>query len=312
MSDGTSNRFTAVALEAQAETASIEFKSSFDPDSPREWCELVKDVVAIGNSGGGTILIGLDDQGSPSGFDASPLMQIDPADFTDKVHKYTGYQFSEFTLTRAIKGDAELLAIRIQAIPIPLVFEKPGTYDIGAGQQRSAFREGTAFFRHGAKSEPANNDDFKAAFEAGLEASRNTLMKNLRQVVEAPIGSRVVTVLPSAGESALPVRLSDDPNAPVIGQVEPDVTHPHRLKEIVQQVNRLLPPSNQINQFDILAVRRVHDTDSNLTFHYHARYSGHQYSDNFARWLSTQYQRDPNFFKMARARFQELRKGSAI
>ena len=312
MPDEVFDEFLALALEAQAETASIESKSAFDPSSPREWCELVKDLVAMANSGGGMILVGLDDHGSPTGLVVSALTELDPANFTDKVRKYTGYQFSEFDLVRATKWGADLLGIRIHAVYIPLVFEKPGAYDVGRGQHKSAFTEGSVFFRHGAKSEPGNNDDIRRAFEEGLEASRNALMRNVRQVVDAPIGSRVVTVLPSVSESALPVRLSDDPDAQVIGQLEPDVTHPFRLKELVQQINRGLPPSHQINQYDVLAVRKVHETDSNLVFHYHARYSGHQYSSNFAAWLSEQFQRDPNFFKIARARYHELRRGGRM
>ena len=297
-----------LALSSDAETTSIEFKSFFDPKSPRDWCELVKDIVAIANSGGGVIVVGLDDRGAPSGLDASPLLDLDPADITDKVHKYTGYQFFEFSLHALNKGGSQLLAIHLGEVRTPLVFEKPGTYDVGGGHQQSAFREGTIVFRHGAKSEPANNDDVRMSFERGLESARQALLQNVRQVVEAPIGSTVVTVLPSTEETALPVRLSDDPRAPLVGRIDPDVTHPYRLKELLQEVNRMLPTSAQINQYDVQAVRRVHNTDSHLGFHYHAKYSGHQYSDSFAKWLSEQIRRDPAFFKTARANYYELKK----
>ena len=104
------------------------------------------------------------------------------------------------------------------------------------------------------------------------------------------------------------MQLSDDPNAPLVGRMEPDVTHPFRLKELVQEVNQSLPASGQINQYDVQAVRNVHNTDTNLSFHYHARYSGHQYSSAFAKWLSEQFKRDPVFFKSPRATYHEKRK----
>ena len=54
------------ALKAKRESKLIDFKSAFDPESTGDWCELVKDIVAMANSGGGAIVIGLDNSGSPS------------------------------------------------------------------------------------------------------------------------------------------------------------------------------------------------------------------------------------------------------
>jgi hypothetical protein len=35
------------------ESTTLDFKSSFDPDSKQDWCELIKDMLAMSNSGGG-------------------------------------------------------------------------------------------------------------------------------------------------------------------------------------------------------------------------------------------------------------------
>lgn len=53
------------AQEARRESRSIEFKKEFDPRSPRDWCELLKDIAAIANSGGGFIIFGADSRGFP-------------------------------------------------------------------------------------------------------------------------------------------------------------------------------------------------------------------------------------------------------
>jgi hypothetical protein len=54
----------AIALDeaaaASAETDAMDFKAVFEAAVPGAWCELVKDTVAIGNSGGGAIVIGVD------------------------------------------------------------------------------------------------------------------------------------------------------------------------------------------------------------------------------------------------------------
>ena len=46
------------ALTAKRESKYIEFKENFDPDSPADWCEVIKDIVAIANSGGGVMSSG--------------------------------------------------------------------------------------------------------------------------------------------------------------------------------------------------------------------------------------------------------------
>lgn len=65
---------------AKSESKSLDFKSAFDPDRPADWCELLKDIVAMANSGGGTILIGVADDGQPlGGSGALKILQTDPA-----------------------------------------------------------------------------------------------------------------------------------------------------------------------------------------------------------------------------------------
>ena len=44
----------AKAPEAQRESKYIDFKEMFDPDLARDWVEIVKDIVAMANSGPGT------------------------------------------------------------------------------------------------------------------------------------------------------------------------------------------------------------------------------------------------------------------
>src|SRR2546430_2024549 len=100
-------------LAAKRESKSVEFKEGFDPGSAEAWCELIKDIIAISNSGGGIIIIGLSNIGTPSGRDVAPVLGLDPATVTDRVHKYTGYQFTEFEITECEKDRSKLAAIRV-------------------------------------------------------------------------------------------------------------------------------------------------------------------------------------------------------
>jgi len=78
------------ALTAARESKHIEFKEEFDPASPGEWCEVIKDIVAISNSGGGIIVFGLDDSGKSAKTSLAGLAAIDPADISNRITKYTG------------------------------------------------------------------------------------------------------------------------------------------------------------------------------------------------------------------------------
>src|SRR5450631_1757158 len=180
------------SLAATRGSKQIEFKEMFDPAVPGEWCELIKDIVAIANSGGGIIVFGLRSDGSVAGQPLSAIESIDPADVGSKVGKYTGPVDLEFEVRALTKEGHKLISLIIKPVAIPLVFQKPGTYDVGGGKQKTAFGVGTVYFRHGAKSEPGTSDDLRRAMERQLEAVRRSWIKGVRKVVKAPSGVQVV------------------------------------------------------------------------------------------------------------------------
>ncbi len=179
-----------VALEAASETAQIEFKRKFDPNQAGEYLEIIKDIVAMANSGGGIILFGVDDNGVPvPDFDVDAVLGIDPADITDKLYKYTGYKFGGFEIREANKNGVRVVAFVIHEVDTPMVFSKPGTYSAGNGKkQNRAFSRGTVYFRHGAKSEPAVREDLQQWLQRAKQAARDELLKRISVVATLPEG----------------------------------------------------------------------------------------------------------------------------
>lgn len=200
------------------ESGDLEFKEKFDPDNNGEWCEIIKYAVAIANSGGGKIIFGLKNDDSPSREDILAALKIDKAKITDKIARYTGEQFGDFSIKGEIISEHEVVVWEIGGVYIPMVFTKPGTYDVGGGQQKSAFSQGSVYFRHGAKSEPGTSEDLRAFLEREVERIKESWLKNIRKVVEAPPGTEVEIVLPNVAGSPTPsattIRLVDDPSAP--------------------------------------------------------------------------------------------------
>jgi predicted HTH transcriptional regulator len=75
--------------ESEKESAKLDFKSAFDPFAAQDWCELIKDIVAMANSGGGLIVFGVNDDGSLTTVDLKQILALDPATIVDKIEKYT-------------------------------------------------------------------------------------------------------------------------------------------------------------------------------------------------------------------------------
>lgn len=290
---------------AKRESKYIDFKEKFDINQTQDWCEIIKDIVAMANSGGGCILIGAKNDGTPSGWDPTSVLNLDSAQITDKIAKYTGEQYSDFEIQEVKKNEHLLVALWVHSVPIPMIFIQPGTYDVGEGRQKTAFGKGTIYFRHGAKSEPGNAKDVKECIDREIEKIRKSWLGNIRKVVEAPPGYRVNILPPEVIESpiptATPIRIVDDPTAPAYRKIDPDQTHPYRQKEVVQFVNQKLSGRKKITAYDVYCVRKVYNIDSTKTnFYYKSKFASPQYSNAFVDWLVEQYEKDPSFFDGAR------------
>src|SRR5713226_2737597 len=96
-------RAVRVVDEAENESAGLDFKAGFSPFALHDWCELLKDIVAMANTGGGEIVVGVNDDGTPSGQDLAPFLDLDPAMVVDKIQKYTGNHFGDFSIQSSFR-----------------------------------------------------------------------------------------------------------------------------------------------------------------------------------------------------------------
>ena len=301
------------ALTARRESKYVDFKSSLDFAEPHAWCEIIKDMIAMANSGGGVLVIGLDNKGSPSGFDPTPVLELDEAVVIDQIEKYTGEHFDDFRISEENKSDNRLAVILVEPVSIPIVFTKPGTYAVSDKKQKTAFSAGTIYFRHGAKSEPGDTNDIRRVVERQLECIRQSWLKGVRKVIKAPEGSQVYTfpadvdVRESASSDARAIRIVDDPDAPAYRKLDYDLTHPFRQKETIAEINRGLPGKRKINSFDIQCINRVHEVWDKENFCHCPRYSSPQYSREYVSWVIGQYQQDNDFFQKTRETDYERR-----
>lgn len=306
----------AEAMLATSESSSVDFKQSFNPSAIAEWLELLKDIIAMANSGGGVILIGIADDGSSPGTDVSTALSLDPADIGNKIHKYTGIHFHDFEIIGCQKNDNEVCALLVGPSDVPIVFTNVGTYEVQPGRQKTAFSVGTVYFRHGAKSEPGNTEDLRKFVERRLETIRRSWLEGISKVVEAPPGSRIAIMPPRDASQnepgAVPLRLVDDPTAPAYYAVPIDKTHPYRQKEVIQQVNAKLASKRAITAHTIVCIRRVFNIQKDIKLCYTQNYASPRYSDAFVDWIVSQYEGNNKFFEETKAKFDRLKLESRL
>jgi hypothetical protein len=289
--------------EIENESADLDFKSSFDTTAPQDWCELIKDIVAMANSSGGLVVFGVNDDGTPAEGDLTPVQAIDPATVVDKIEKYTDQHFADFSFGSGSRCGAPVVILAVSSVSIPIVFTAPGTYDVGGGKQKTAFSKGTVYFRHGAKSEPGTSDDLRATISRELDRIRSSWLDGITKVVTAPVGA-TISVLPgevhlSGAEGATGVRLVNDEGAPAFKAFRTDLLYPFRQKELVARVNTLLAGPT-ITGHDVHCVRKSHGVDGQPNFFYKPQFSSPQYSEACADWMAEQYRADADFFHKAR------------
>lgn len=298
-----------IDLSAASEREELDYKSAFDGQA-QGWCELVKDIVAMANTNGGRIVLGVQDNGSvaPGGYTGA----IDPADVSNKVRKYTGVNLPGIQVQAIENSGERILAIVVPPNEVPIPFSSPGTYEVEGRRQKTAFGQGTVYFRHGSKSEPGTMEDFARFVSKVTERVRGAWIDRLRLVTEAPIDA-VLGVLPVAGyeagsEGSVGVRLVHDPSAPKIPAWSPDETHPYRQTELVREVKKKLPKGTRFNSHDVQCLRKLHQLDGDPNFYHKPIHGSPQYSPALRDWIVEKHASDSEFFNRARKDYLERKK----
>ncbi|MCH8852732.1 MAG: ATP-binding protein [Planctomycetes bacterium] len=218
--DPLSDEVCRQLLGVRRESRVLDFKQSFDPNENGDWCEVIKDLVAMANTDGGYVMMGANDDGSSSLMSLTITDTVDQAVLVDKMGKYTEVQPSEVNLRRFDHEGAERVIFHVGKADVPIVFCRPGTYPVSPKKQKTAFSAGAIYFRHGSKSEPARQSDIQQAFDKFFAGRRRELLAGVRKVVSAPAGHQIA-VLPKGmratdDPNAFAVRVTDDPSAPAV------------------------------------------------------------------------------------------------
>ena len=303
----TRSKLIELAQRAMRESKLVDFKRQFDVSSLESWCEVIKDIVAMANSGGGIIVFGVEDNGVSADIDPSPIFDFDPADISTKIMKYTGGHLHDIEVLEVTRGTSTHAAFLVPESEVPVIFNKPGTYEVADRKQKTAFGQGTIYFRHGSKSEHGSRDDLAAWRDREMAKARKSWLSGIRKVVEIAPGTDVdvfpAATVPSKIGAIVKASVSNDPSAVRFTPTNAGEIWPHRQVDVIRKVNLRLEGKKEITSHDILCIKVKYDifiTHPEFAYKPH-KLASPQYSDAFIDWIINEYSKDVGFFTKARA-----------
>jgi len=152
----------AELLVLGSEYPELDYKATLDLSITGETIEMAKDVGAM-QVRGGYILIGVDDNGAPTGeLDTANLRAFDEANLVPKLLKYLPQPLA---LRAAVVDREGHKVVAICVLPNPrgcAFFIADGNYQKGPDRQTVAFRMGDVFWRDGTRSVRMNQEGLEA------------------------------------------------------------------------------------------------------------------------------------------------------
>ncbi len=292
----------------QCETTAVEFKAAADFADRRTELKLIRSILAMHNSGGGTIVFGLSSHGEPVEVDLTATRGVDPVVLSDKARAFTERALPGIVREEFQRGDASFPGWIIPAATSPVPFARDGDLHVGQGKPEKLFHKGQIYVRRGASSVPADAGDMEAWTEKIRSTARQVFAAEIGRFAVVPPG-HTIQVLQEGSFVTGPtptarVRVTDDPDAPAAVIVDPFRTWPHRQKELIQRLATRLP-SHRVNGHDITCIRKVYAIEIEAKkFQYQPPHSSRYYSEEFADWIVGKVGEDPQFLVKTRQRYK--------
>jgi hypothetical protein len=187
-------------LSRGRESAKLDYKRQLDPSDTAVKVALVKDVLAMSNTAGGYLVVGVSDQGKREGLTRKAAERIDEAVIRAQVAGYTTGPIRIF-----VNNDVESNGLRfaiITILPVSetiIVAESDGNRP---GRSKPAFRKGDVLVRHGSASERWNQADVEFLLRRVIDSRKEEWLRDfgddLRSLVGDLAGSAPLPVGPAA------------------------------------------------------------------------------------------------------------------
>ncbi|WP_031333254.1 helix-turn-helix domain-containing protein [Williamsia sp. D3] len=188
-------------LLGQAEQQALEYKASLDLTDRETRLNFVKDAVAMGNMGGGYILVGVGDDGHACASSGSiDQSRFDPARLNDIFRKYTRPMLALVSQLHTIGGNDVMLIFVPPTPGPPLPMIADGDYDVPTKGKRYKFRKGDVLVREGAQNVALDYSHWPALLARHDEAIRERTRRDIDALI-----SRLAAGQQTANPALLPL-----------------------------------------------------------------------------------------------------------
>lgn len=195
-------------MQPNGEGQTQELKLTFDLNNPKAKVELVKDIVAMANGGGGRIIFGCNETTQP-GVDQALTRELDSAKVTDLVARFIRPATLEIRHDAiALDNNRCLYILIVTAADYPLVMAKKGDWPgMNNRKDKALFNEGDVWFRENTRVRRITFEYLRAWIEKIRQRERNGILERFNQVINVPDGAEIQIVSPSDGPIDTPSRI---------------------------------------------------------------------------------------------------------
>ena len=178
-----------------------DYKVTFDVSSEKTKVDLVKNIVAIANSGGGRIIVGRDETRKP-GIDKAVTLVLDSARLCDFTERYIVPARIELAHeTTQLRNGKYIHVIEMAPAQYPIVMSRQGDWKgADSKKDRPLFLKGDIWTRHSSKTERVTSQDIQSWIEDVKQQEREALLERITMLANLPEGA-TIEVVTSEGET---------------------------------------------------------------------------------------------------------------
>jgi hypothetical protein len=205
---------------SRKEPPDIEFKLGFD-GSNASWLDVLKHLVAMANSGGGTLVFGVDRDGARRGLPGSLLAVFDPANITNKLRKYSPGNVTT-AYRELVVGSLQFGFLLVDGSESIGVFESDGNFQMPDGKPGRSFVRGIVYVRVPGSTREATQRDLDALVHRIAERRVSAFLARIERIAKVPDESELIATIGRDQTRGVVITKVDRPSVIIRPEAEPN------------------------------------------------------------------------------------------